>query len=113
MFKQIAQAAVAAFVLASGTLYAADDAQHKGGATQAAPAGEEMSEGVVRKVDADAGKLTIKHGALKNLEMPPMTMVFRVKDPAMLGRVKPGDKVNFVAERIGGALTLTRIEAAK
>jgi Cu/Ag efflux protein CusF len=72
-----------------------------------------MSDGEIRKVDKVAGKLTIKHGELKNLSMPAMTMVFRVKDPSMLDKVKPGDKVRFVAEQVGGALTVTAIEPAK
>jgi len=72
-----------------------------------------LSEGEIRKVDKDAKKITIKHGPLINLDMPAMTMVFQVKDPAMLGQVKTGDKVKFEAQKIGGAFTVTRIEAAK
>ncbi|TAK48811.1 MAG: copper-binding protein [Betaproteobacteria bacterium] len=72
-----------------------------------------QSEGEVRKVDKDAQKITIKHGPLKNLDMPAMTMVFKVKDPAMLERVKAGDKVKFQAENLGGALTVTEIAPAK
>jgi Cu(I)/Ag(I) efflux system periplasmic protein CusF len=82
----------------------ADDAHHKGGA---------LSDGEIRKVDKDAQKITIKHGPLKNLDMPPMTMVFRVKDPAMLEQVKPGDKVKFGVENVGGAFTVTRIDKAQ
>jgi len=74
---------------------------------------EEMTEGVIRKVNKDAGKLTIKHGEIKQLDMPPMTMVFQVKDPAMLDQVKAGDKVRFAVESKGGAMTVTRIEPAK
>lgn len=69
-----------------------------------------MSEGEIKKVDKDGGKLTIKHGDLKNLGMPGMTMVFRTKDAAMLEQVKQGDKVRFVAEKVDGALTVTAIE---
>jgi Cu(I)/Ag(I) efflux system periplasmic protein CusF len=72
-----------------------------------------LAEGVVRKVDKDAGKLTIKHGPLPNLDMPAMTMVFRAKDPAMLDQVKKGDKVRFEAQDIGGQLTVVRIKAAQ
>lgn len=72
-----------------------------------------MSDGEIKKVDKEAGKLTIKHGELKNLGMPGMTMVFKVNDPAMLDQVKPGDKVRFIADKVGGALTVTSIEAAK
>ena len=73
----------------------------------------ELSEGEIRKVDKDAAKLTIRHGELKNLDMPAMTMVFRVKDTAMLDQVALGDKVRFNAEKIDGALTVTAIESAK
>lgn len=72
-----------------------------------------MSEGEVRKVDKDAQKITIKHGPLANLDMPAMTMVFQVKDPALLDKVKAGDKVKFRAEKLGAAYTVTMIEAAK
>lgn len=73
-------------------------------------AAQEMSAGEVRRVDKDAGKLTIKHGPLANLNMPAMTMVFRVKDPAMLDQVKAGDKIRFVADNVNGALTVTKID---
>ena len=76
-------------------------------------ASEQLSEGEVRKIDKDANKITIRHGPLKNLDMPGMTMVFQVKDPAMLDQVKSGDKVKFVAEQTGGAFIVTHIEAAK
>ena len=71
-----------------------------------------LADGEVRKVDKDAKKITIKHGPLPKLDMPAMTMVFQVKDPAMLARVKAGDKVKFEAEKVGGAFTVTRIEPA-
>ena len=70
-----------------------------------------LAEGEIRKVDKDAAKLTIKHGAIKNLDMMPMTMVFRVKDTSMLGQVKTGDKIRFSAEKIEGAITVTSIES--
>ena len=72
-----------------------------------------MSSGEVRKIDKEAGKITIKHGPLANLGMPPMTMVFRVSDPALLDQVKPGDKIDFVAEKANGALSITKIQAAE
>jgi len=78
-------------------------------ATASAPA----SEGEVRKVDLAAGKITIKHGTLENLGMPPMTMVFRAKDPASLKQVKVGDKITFVAEKIEGQFTATQVEVKK
>ena len=70
------------------------------------------TDGEVRKVDKAAGKVTLKHGPIANLEMPPMTMVFRVKDAAMLEQVKAGDKVRFKAEKIQGAYTVTEVAPA-
>ena len=72
-----------------------------------------MTEGEIRKVDMDNKKLTIKHGEIKNLDMPGMTMVFQVKDAAMLDKVKAGDKVRFKAEKAGGAIVVTDIQPAK
>jgi Cu(I)/Ag(I) efflux system protein CusF len=69
-----------------------------------------MSEGEVRRVDKSAGKMTIKHGPLANLDMPAMTMVFRVTDSAMLDQVKEGDKIKFNANRVNGALTVTQVQ---
>jgi Cu/Ag efflux protein CusF len=67
-------------------------------------------EGEVRKIDTDAKKITLKHGDIPNLEMTGMTMVFRVKDPDLLAKVKPGDKVRFTADKVDGALTVLSIE---
>ena len=72
-----------------------------------------LTDGEVRKVDKDAGKITLKHGEIKNLGMPPMTMVFQVKDRAFLEKVKAGDKVTFAAEQTAGAYIVTSIEATK
>ena len=72
----------------------------------------EMSEGEVRKVDKAGKKITLRHGPLKNLDMPPMTMVFQVSDAALLDKVNAGDKVRFVASNPEGKLTLTQIELA-
>lgn len=69
-----------------------------------------MTEAEVRKVDKEAAKLTLKHGPIPNLEMGAMTMVFRVKDPALLDQVKQGDKIKFTAEKISGQYTVTGIE---
>jgi Cu(I)/Ag(I) efflux system periplasmic protein CusF len=73
----------------------------------------DMVDGQVTKVDASAGKITIKHGPLKKFEMDAMTMVFRAADPAMLKAVKAGDRVKFEADKINGQFTVTRIEKAK
>jgi Cu/Ag efflux protein CusF len=71
---------------------------------------EEFTKGVVNKVDAKAKKVTIKHEDLKNLDMPAMTMVFRVEDPALLGKLKEGSNIEFVAERVNGKLTVTEVK---
>ena len=71
---------------------------------------EPMTEGEVRKVDKEAGKLTLRHGRIENLDMPAMTMVFRVADPSMLETLKEGDKIRFAADRMNGALTVIRWE---
>jgi Cu(I)/Ag(I) efflux system protein CusF len=110
MTKQIAAALLAGVFFAP--LVYAEEAHHKAEATLA-QAGGALSDGEVRKVDKDAKKITIKHGPLANLDMPPMTMVFQVTDPAMLDQVKAGDKIKFQAEKVGGAFTVTKIEPAK
>ena len=77
-----------------------------------APAGD-MTEAEVRKVDKENKKITLKHGEIKNLDMPGMTMVFQVKDPAMLDKIKAGDKVRFKAEKSNGAIVVTDLQPAK
>lgn len=106
---------VAAILTASAVSFPAlaDDAHYKGTLAAAVSSGEAIADGEVRKVDKDAKKLTIRHGPLPQLDMPtPMTMVYQVKDPALLDQVKAGDKIRFVAEKIGGQFTVMRIEAA-
>ena len=72
-----------------------------------------VAEGEVRKIDKEQGKVTLRHGPLQNLDMPAMTMVFKVADPKMLDALKEGDKVRFTAEKVNGALTVTSIQSAK
>ena len=73
-----------------------------------------MINGQVTKIDESAGKITLKHGPIKKLDMDEgMTMVFRVQDAAMLKDVKVGDKVKFDADRVNGQLTVTKIEKSK
>lgn len=79
----------------------------------AEPSASELAEGEVRKIDKSAGKITLKHGEIKSLEMPGMTMVFRVKDPAMLDKLQAGDKIRFKAERSNGALFVTEMQLVK
>lgn len=73
----------------------------------------EPTEAEVRKMGLGARKITLKHGEIKNLEMPPMTMVFQVSNPALLGGVKTGDKVRFTADKVNGAYTVLTLEPAK
>lgn len=72
----------------------------------------ELADGEVRKIDWEAGKITLSHGPIPSMGMPAMTMVYRARDPAMLDRVSVGDKVRFGAEKAGDAFTLIRIERA-
>lgn len=66
--------------------------------------------GIVRKVDAASGKVTLSHGPLTNLKMSAMTMVFRVANPAWLEQLKAGDKIRFTADMVDGALTVVQLE---
>ena len=105
--------AVAFILFASLALPAAAVDAHHESAAKAASSAAPLSEGEVRRVDKEAKKLTIRHGPIQNLDMPSMTMVFQVQDPAALESLKPGDKIKFAADEIGGAYTVTKIEAAK
>jgi Cu(I)/Ag(I) efflux system periplasmic protein CusF len=106
--------AVSAIVAASGAqaqtapASGADHSAHHPTATAAAP----QSDGEVRKVDKEQGKVTLRHGPLQNLDMPAMTMVFKVADPKMLESIKEGDKVKFTAEKANGAITITAMQVA-
>jgi len=80
---------------------------------ESAAGGKERTDGLVMKVDKAAGKVTIRHGPLENLGMPKMTMIFRVRDPAMLDQLKEGEKILFVADRVDGKLTVIDIEPAE
>ena len=73
----------------------------------------DMADGEVRKIDKENKKITLKHGVIKNLDMPGMTMVFGIKDAAALDSLKVGDKVKFKAEQTGTAITVTAIQPVK
>ncbi len=73
----------------------------------------DLTDGEVRKIDKETGKITLKHGVIKNLDMPGMTMVFQVKDKALLDKIQPGDKIRFRAESENGKLVVTAIQPAK
>lgn len=105
-------AALGAAIATAPSLAAAQAAEKT--APPASPGSEAMlTAGVVRKVDKEAGKVTIRHEAIRNLDMPEMTMVFRVADPAMLDQLKPGDKIRFAADKVNGNYTVMRFETAK
>jgi Cu(I)/Ag(I) efflux system protein CusF len=100
----------AAALIASAPAFA----QHQHVAdTSKSAAAKDHSQAEVRKVDKEAGKVTLKHGPIPNLEMPPMTMVFKVREPAMLDKVKAGDQVRFKAENVNGAYVVVDLQPAK
>ena len=105
-------ALLAAALAVAAPAFAASDghASHHLAANEKAGA---FADGEVKKVDKSAGKVTIKHGPHEALDMPPMTMVFRVKDPAMLDSMKVGDKIRFKPEKVGGNYTVTDLKPAK
>ena len=103
----IATALIAFASLAGLPAYAAGD--HAGhGMAQAGAAEMQMVDGQVKKVDKAAGKVTLSHGPLANLNMPAMTMVFKVKDMAWLDQMKDGGKIRFAADQINGMMTIVR-----
>lgn len=116
--NSITTLAVAALLLAT-TMVAArtgqpdDHASHHPQAGSAASTDVAKAEGEVRKVDKEAQKLTLRHGPIQNLEMPEMTMVFRVADPSMLDGLETKQKVRFTADRIEGQLTVTSLEVVQ
>jgi len=105
-------ASIAALLIPMAGLAGAQATSAPAAPAASAPSAE-MAEGEVRKVDKENQKLTIKHGPLKNLDMPGMTMVFQVQDAAMLEKVQAGDKVRFVAEKLDGKSTVTKMDASR
>ena len=73
----------------------------------------QSTAGEVRKIDKAQARITLKHDAIKSLDMPPMTMVFRVKDTKMLDAVAVGDKVRFDASKIDGQYVVTAMQPVK
>ncbi len=74
---------------------------------------QDLTAGQVRKIDAEQGKITLRHEPIKNLDMDSMTMVFRVQNPEMLKGLKAGDRVKFAADRVNGQITIIKMERAK
>lgn len=96
------------FALALPAVASENDHQHAS-STEAASA-DDYVNAEVRKIDADNGKLTLKHEALKRFDMPGMTMVFRVADPAMLASLAVGDKVRFIPDKVNGQYVVKKID---
>ncbi|NCT82482.1 MAG: copper-binding protein [Comamonadaceae bacterium] len=103
---------LAAVAAALTTLAAPAQAMEHGKTHGTPTATTELTDGEIRKVDADNKKLTIKHGEIKSLDMPGMTMVFQVRDPALVGRVKVGDKIRFKAEKGASGFVVTELQPA-
>ena len=107
---------VAAAMLSVGAppfAYGAEPPAKDGMKTEQTTAAPDMTDGEIRKVDKDAKKVTIKHGEIKNLDMPAMTMVFQVKDPAMLDKVQAGDKVKFKVIKADSGYVVTELQSSK
>jgi Cu/Ag efflux protein CusF len=88
-----------------------DHAGHGAAATVPAAVAGALTEGEITRRDARSGKLTIRHGEIVHLAMPPMTMVFALQQPSQADALQPGDKVRFQVEKVNGALLITHIEA--
>ena len=97
----------------AGAPMAKEPAKKEAAVTTPASAAADMADGEVRKVDKENKKITLKHGLIKNLDMPGMTMVFAVKDAVVLDKLKVGDKVKFKAEQTGTVITVTEIQPVK
>ena len=91
---------------------AADRSTADGASPTAIEATDGYTEGEVRRIDREAGRLTLRHGPLRNLDMPGMTMVFDVAEAAVLDRLRPGERVRFQAGKVDGRFVVTRIEPA-
>ena len=90
-----------------------DHAAHHGGASAPAAADTKLADGTVKKIDKSAGKLTIAHGPLEALGMPPMTMAFHAAEPGLLDQVKVGDRIRFAVEKVRGVVTVTAVEVVQ
>lgn len=105
-----------ASLLASAAALAADHAAthaaHQA-ASAAQPAAADLTDAEVRRIDIANKKITLRHGEIKSISMPAMTMIFQVRDPALLDKVKVGDKVRIAVEKANGALVITQMQAAQ
>ena len=108
--QTVAQLVAASALALSLPLVAQTTMDHSKMGMAAAPG---MTDGEIRKIDKENGKVTIKHGEIKHLDMPPMSMVFNVKDKAMLDKVQVGEKVQFIVVQDAGKMVVTDIKATK
>lgn len=104
---------IACAALGALPAHAADDHAHHMAKQTVGAADMKMVDAQVKKIDKAAGKVTLAHGPLGNLDMPAMTMAFKVKDAGWLERMKAGDKIRFMADNINGVLTVVQFEPAK
>lgn len=112
-FASLALGAALSITSAGASAQLPDHTQMQAHGQMASQDANALSTGEIKRVNKDLGKLTIQHGPLVNLNMPGMTMAFKVQDPAMLEQVKVGDKIRFRVERINGALMITKLDTSK
>ena len=114
IFNKSLATALLLFLLFGGTGFALAQMHHagKGDMTMHATDQSAMTDGEIKKIDREQAKLTIKHGDIKNLDMPGMTMVFNVKDRSYLEKVQVGDKIKFTVVMENGKMVITEIKGA-
>ena len=100
------------FAAASFTTVYAQDKHHSPADAVSAVFASHMADGEIKKINRDSKKMTIKHGDIKSLDMPGMTMVFQIRDTSLLETFKAGDKVKFVIEKLDGAFVVTSMQLA-
>ncbi|KVV48381.1 RND transporter MFP subunit [Burkholderia territorii] len=114
MKKTIVVASVALATVFAAPAFAGDDmaGMNMSGKASAmkASSGNALTDAEVKKIDAATGTVTLKHGALENVGMPPMTMAFKTKDVGMVKQIHEGDKVRVRIENVDGALTIVKLE---
>ncbi len=110
-FIPVVMAAVL-FAIAQGAVAGGPAVEHTSSSATSERAAS-LTDGEIKKVDRDAGRVTIKHGPLENLGMPGMTMVFGVTDVSVLQSLKAGDKVKFAAGKVDGRIVVTELTVQK
>ena len=100
------------FAAAPFTTVYAQDKHHSHADAMSAVSASHLADGEIKKINRDSKKMTIKHGDIKTLDMPGMTMVFQIRDTSLLETFKAGDKVKFVIEKLDGAFVVTSMQLA-